>query len=104
LSAGFLGRARTQSDTFEQTVALPPGPHGGAVFDARGHLAGIVLPRQREPGKPVAPERIVPAATLRAMLSDNGGAQADDAAAQALSIQEIYERALPTVVTVLDSR
>lgn len=107
LSAGLLGRMGAQPRTMDLTVKLPAGPRGGAAFDSAGRLLGLVLPvvapERVVPDQASRPERILLAPALQAFVPaaiPDPSQVTTDAGRPRLSIQEIYELALPVVVTI----
>ncbi|MBC7940409.1 MAG: hypothetical protein H7Z19_11695 [Chitinophagaceae bacterium] len=44
LQQGFFGRPLMAADDRLLGIDLTPGPRGGPVFDARGHLVGMAVP------------------------------------------------------------
>jgi tetratricopeptide (TPR) repeat protein len=108
LSAGLLGRIGALPGTMELTMKLPVGARGGAAFDSSGRLIGLVVPpgaaADMKPDAIGQTERLVLAPALQALvpaaLREASRVNAETGLPR-LSIQEIYELALPGVVTVL---
>jgi hypothetical protein len=106
LHAGFFGAVESGTQQRRLGIAMRPGASGSAVvFDAAGRWAGLALPAQ-EPG---AEPRWWPVSALRDRLGvawpASLGAPPDAASSPApgarLGADEVYERALISVVQVL---
>ncbi len=109
---GFAGSLSTSGER-RLAMSLPPGPHGGPLFDAAGRLAGIVLTGADGvgvggAGGATAPDaRWRPASELRAWVDGGVGDSAvpaqtaETSTAAGIGLDRIYERGLRTALQVI---
>ena len=89
LRSGFLGKPLAGSKAWRLGIDVPPGPHGGPVFDSAGRLCGIA----------VSGERLLPASLLRPQIM--AGSRQETAGGAKLTAEEIYERALAVTLQII---
>ena len=100
LHHGFLG-ATTASGTRRLGIDLPPGPHGGPVFDSAGRWIGIAIRATHD-----EPSRLLLPSMLREHLAgvvDGAAAAASATSADAgrMPADAVYERALALVLQIV---
>jgi hypothetical protein len=102
LRVGFFGAFEGDGGLRKLGIELPPGPHGGPVFDAAGRLAGIALPSASGQGV------MLPASVLRAAMpapaqgpEPSSASAASASRAPHVASDEVYERALRVAVQVI---
>ena len=95
LRAGFFGRSAHDSTLRPLGIDVPPGPLGGPVFDAAGRWVGIAL------WDIAGGSRLV---SVQGITVRTGEGEPDASASgrlPAMSVDEIYERALSATVQVI---
>ncbi len=100
LKQGFFGRggsAQLDATARPLAIELPPGPRGGPVFDLAGRLAGVAVV------SPEGVDQLIPAAAF-AEVYGVGPAIELPAAAAAMSMDLIYERALLMALQIVVER
>jgi hypothetical protein len=93
LRVGFL-RQPQRRGVYEAGLSMPAGMHGGPLLDSAGRLTGVVVPVGG------SGTRVV----LRSIIGVPATADTSTASiAQPLSVEEIYERAMGSVVQLLEA-
>ncbi len=101
LRQGFFGGFVGSSGLRKLGIDVPPGPHGGPVFDATGRLAGIVV------GGEDGQVSMVPASMFRLVVQEAPHAATTPASAASgeaprrMPADEAYERALKVALQVM---
>jgi len=95
LRAGFIGVYDAGPGAVALDIELPAGVRGGPVFDAGGRLVGIAM-HGRD-----ARDRLLRVATLREEFGELLGAVTDPASLSRLSVDGIYETAMPLTLQVI---
>jgi hypothetical protein len=102
LRLGFFGAFEGDGGLRKLGIELPPGPHGGPVFDAAGRLAGIALPSASGQGVMLPASMLRAAMVTAAQVPEPGSASAASAApAPRVPSDEVYERALRVALQVI---
>jgi hypothetical protein len=102
LRLGFFGGFEGNAGLRKLGIELPPGPHGGPVFDAAGRLAGIALPSASGQGVMLPASMLRAAMVTAAQVPEPGSASAASAApAPRVPSDEVYERALRVALQVI---
>jgi opacity protein-like surface antigen len=87
LRIGFFGRAASAAELPVLGIDVPPGLHGGPVFDEAGRIVGIAMSAGGR-------HRLVPAASLPQELGATFGTASLAAPTPRMTIDLIYERSL----------
>jgi hypothetical protein len=95
LRLGFFARPARDSASRPLGIDIPPGPLGGPVFDAAGHLAGIAVADAAGGG------RLIPIARFATQVAAATPEAGISARPHRMQADEIYERALTAVVQVI---
>lgn len=86
LRGGILGNPDA-TGARQLGIELPPGPRGGAVFDAGGRLVGIALAQRGKPSRMITPSQLRQHAAWLGFPAAERGAP--------VGVDQIYEAALP---------
>lgn len=96
LAGGFLGAPGATGGERRLGVDLSPGPRGGPVFDASGHIIGVAAATRN------GADRVLLVSTMHALLGPRLG-EPGKVNAPKRPVDEIYENAMQTVVQVIKS-
>jgi exonuclease VII small subunit len=97
LSSGFQGLPAAQTGLRDLAIDGPAGPAGGAVFDAAGHCAGLLMPT-------ATARQMIPMSKLRRAFGTLLGPATPLTPGQRATVEAVYEGALRVTLQVIKAR
>jgi exonuclease VII small subunit len=97
LSSGFHGLPAAQTGLRGLAIDGPAGPAGGAVFDAAGHCAGLLMPT-------ATARQMIPMSKLRRAFGTLLGPATPLTPGQRATVEAVYEGALRVTLQVIKAR
>jgi hypothetical protein len=98
LRSGFMGQPSEDGTRRKLGLDMPPGPRGGPVFDAAGHVAGIALRGNHQS------DMLLPPSGLKVVVGNDSASPSGPASAPQVSADVIYESALRSTVQIIVPR